>query len=168
TASLKGKFMDSGNVVIEARSRAQSSGPAFDVSVQITDVDMASMDDLFRAYGNFNVASGQFAFYSELAVAHGAVTGYVKPLFKDIAVYAPPSADRSVGHRIYVKVVGVVAKVLKNRTRHEVATRANISGRLDDPKVSVVQVAVRLVQNAFFKSILPGLEKETQQAERAG
>jgi len=49
----------------------------------------------------------------------------------------------------------------------EVATRADVSGRLDDPKVSTVQVVVRLIQNAFFKAILPGLEHETEQAERA-
>src|SRR5262249_61116084 len=49
TASLKGKFMDSGNVVIEARSRAQSYGPAFDVSVQLPDVDKGSVDDRFRS-----------------------------------------------------------------------------------------------------------------------
>jgi hypothetical protein len=165
TASFKGKFMGSGSATVDVRSRAEKGGPAFDVSLRITDVDLSTMSDLFRAYGHFDVASGQFAFYSELAIAHGAITGYVKPLFKDISVYAPPTEkDRTITHRLYVKVVGVMAKVLKNRTRQEVATRADISGRLDNPQVSVVQVAVHLVQNAFFKAILPGLERETEQA----
>jgi hypothetical protein len=168
TASLKGKFMGSGNAVVDAKSRAEKSGPAFDVSVRITDVSMSTMNDLFRAYGNFDVASGQLAVYSELAIAHRAITGYVKPLFKDITVYAPEKdKDKSIRHKMYEKVVGVVAKVLKNRPRKEVATRADITGRLDDPKVSTVQVAVRLIQNAFFKAILPGLERETGHAERA-
>ncbi|HXJ77074.1 MAG TPA: DUF748 domain-containing protein [Candidatus Methylomirabilis sp.] len=164
TASVKGKFMDSGNIQMDVRSRAAGSGPAFDVSVRITDVNLEAMNDLFRAYGKFDVASGQFAFYSELAIAHGQISGYVKPLFKDITVYAAPTEDRSLTHRLYVKVVGAVAKILKNRPRREVATRADISGRVDDPKVSALQVAVRLVENAFFKAILPGLEKETERA----
>ena len=63
--------------------------------------------------------------------------------------------------------MGAASKVLKNRTRKEVATRTAINGRLDNPKVSVMQVAVHLVQNAFFKAILPGLERETAEA-RAG
>jgi hypothetical protein len=168
TALLKGKFMDSGSAAVDVRSRAQESGPAFDVSVRITDVEMSTMNDLFRAYGHFDVASGQLAVYSEVAVAHGAITGYVKPLFKDITVYAPQKdKNKSVTHKVYEKVVGAMAKVLKNRTREEVATRATISGRLDDPKVSPLQVVVRLIQNAFFKAILPGLERETEQAERA-
>jgi hypothetical protein len=168
TASLKGSFMGSGSAQIDARSRAQPTGPAFDISVRITDVSLPVMNDLFRAYGNFDVASGEFAFFSELTVAHGAITGYLKPLFKDITV-APPKQDEnaSLSHRLYEKVVGTVAKILKNRPRQEVATRADVSGRLDDPKVSTVQVVVRLIQNAFFKAILPGLEHETEQAARA-
>jgi len=114
------------------------------------------------------VASGQFEFFSELTVAHGAIAGYVKPLFKDITV-GPPKKDEnaSLSHKVYEKVVGAMAKILKNRPRKEVATRADVSGRLDDPKVSTVQVVTRLIQNAFFKAILPGLEHETQQAEQA-
>jgi hypothetical protein len=170
-ASLKGNFMGSGSATVDARSRGEKSpksGPAFDVTVQITDVNMSTMNDLFRAYGNFDVSSGEFAFYSELAIAHGAVTGYVKPLFKDITVGAPEKAQHTtIKHKIYEKLVGAAAKILKNRPRKEVATRANISGRLDNPKVSPVQVAVRLIQNAFFKAILPGLEKETEQARAA-
>jgi hypothetical protein len=167
TASLKGTFMDSGGAAVDVRSRAKESGPAFDVSVRITDVKMSTMNDLFRAYGNFDVASGQLAVYSELAIAHGAITGYVKPLFKDITVYAPEKdKDKSVRHKMYERVVGAMAKILKNRPRKEVATRATISGRLDDPKVSPLQVVVHLIQNAFFKAILPGLERETEQAER--
>ncbi len=167
TASLAGRFMDSGSALVDVRSRAEASGPAFDVSVRITDVSMPTMNDVFRAYGDFDVASGQFAFFSELAVAHGAITGYVKPLFKDITVYASEQdKGRSVAHKVYERVVGAVAKLLKNRPREEVATRATISGRLDDPKVSPVQVVVGLIQNAFFKAILPGLERETERAER--
>jgi len=63
-------------------------------------------------------------------------------------------------------VVGVASKILKNRPRKEVATKADIKGRLDDPKVSPMQVVVHLIQNAFFKAILPGLEKERAESAR--
>jgi hypothetical protein len=167
TASLKGSFMGSGSALVDARSHAQPTGPAFDVSVRITDVNLPTMNDLFRAYGKFEVASGQFEFFSELTIAHGAITGYVKPLFRGVTVGGPAKdQDPSLSHRLYEKVIGAMAKILRNRPRSEVATRADVSGRLDDPKVSTVQVVVRLIQNAFFKAILPGLEHETEQAER--
>jgi hypothetical protein len=49
-------------------------------------------------------------------------------------------------------------KILKNQPRGEVATVATISGRLDQPQFSKWQVIGHLLQNAFFKAILPGFD----------
>ena len=168
TAKIEAKFMGTGSAVVDVRTSAEKSGPAMNVSVKIADVSLTTMNDLLRAHGKFDVSSGQFSFYSELNIDNGAITGYVKPMFKDIAVHDPNhQQDNSFGHKVYEKVVGVAAKILKNRTRKEVATRAEVKGRVDDPKVSPMQVVVHLIQNAFFKAILPGLERETQRAESA-
>ena len=165
TAKLQGKFMGTGSTVVDGKFQAERSGPAFDLSIRITDVSMPSMNDVFRAYGNFDVAAGEFSFFSEMAVHDGAITGYVKPLFKDITVYDPEKdKDKTFTHKVYERVVGGVAKILKNRSREEVATRADISGRLDNPNVKPSEVIIRLIQNAFFKAILPGLERETRRA----
>ena len=167
TAKIAGKFMGSGNANLDLKTRPEKSGPAIDVSVRIDQVSLPTMNDLLRAYGKFDVASGEFSFYSELTVDNGEITGYVKPLFKDIAVSNPQNdGDKSFKHKVYEKVVGVASKILKNRPRKEVATKADIKGRLDDPKVSPMQVVVHLIQNAFFKAILPGLEKERAESAR--
>jgi hypothetical protein len=34
------------------------------------------------------------------------------------------------------------------------------AGRLDNPKVSAMEAIARLVENAFFKAILPGFDRE--------
>jgi hypothetical protein len=70
--------------------------------------------------------------------------------------------NKPMVRKVYERLVGGAAKVLENRPHEQVATRAEISGRLDNPQVSVVDVILRLVQNAFFKAIVPGLEPETR------
>lgn len=167
TAKLQGKFMGSGSTIVDAKFHAEHSGPAFELSIRITDVSMPTMNDLFRAYGNFDVAAGQFSFFSEMAVHDGVITGYVKPIFKDITVYdSEKDKNKSFTHKVYERAVGGVAKLLKNRSHEEVATRADISGRLDNPNVNPAEVIVRLIQNAFFKAIVPGLERETKREPR--
>ena len=167
TAHLRGKFMGTGPGIVEATFLADTAGPAFDLSTRIDDVDMPSMNDLFRAYGKFDVAAGRFFFYSELHVHAGAITGYVKPFFRDMVVYDPhQDNDKTAVRKMYERVVGGVAKILQNRPREEVATKAEVSGRLDNPKVSTIEVIVRLVQNAFFRAILPGFERETSRLAR--
>ena len=95
------------------------------------------------------------------------ITGYVKPLFKDMKIYASDQEKgKPLSRKLYEGLVGVVAKLLENRSREEVATKAGVSGRLDNPRVSVVDVVTRLVGNAFFKAILPGFDFESARADR--
>jgi hypothetical protein len=125
------------------------------------------LNDLLRAYGRFDASAGRFYFYSELSAKDGAITGYVKPLFKDLKIY---SSEQEEGkpplRKMYEGVVAGVAKLLKNHPRDQVATKAEISGRTDNPNVSTVDVVTRLVQNAFFKAILPGFDLEAARAAR--
>ena len=165
-AHLKGQFMGTGTAIVEATFRAETAGPAFDLSIRIDDVDMPSMNDLFRAYGKFDVAAGRFFFYSELSAHDGAITGYVKPFFKDMIVYDPrQDKDKTVLHKMYERVVGGVAKILGSRPKEGVATKTEVSGRLDNPQVSTIETIVKLIENAFFKSILPGFDREVARTE---
>jgi hypothetical protein len=125
------------------------------------------LNDLFRAYGRFDTANGYFFLYSELDAKDGLVTGYIKPLFKDLKVYdKQQDKSKPLARKMYERIVSGVAKVLKNRPRDEVATKAEVLGRIDDPKVGTVAAVVRLVQNAFFKAILPGFDAEVARAAR--
>ena len=165
-AKLKGAFMGSGTATAEGTFKAEKSGPVFDIDVRIEEVDVTKLNDIFRAYGRFDAAAGRFYFYSELGARDGVVTGYIKPLFKDLKIYSKEQdKSKSVARKMYERVVGGVAKVLKNRPRDEVATKAEVVGRIDNPKVGTVAALLRLVENAFFKAILPGFDLE---ASRAG
>ena len=167
-AKLKGAFMGDGTATAEATFKSEKSGPAFDIGVRIEEVDVTRLNDLFRAYGRFDASAGRFFFYSELSANDGVVTGYVKPLFKDLKIYdKQQDKSKPVVRRIYERVVSGVAKILKNRERDEVATKADVIGRIDNPRVSTVDAVVRLVQNAFFKAILPGFDLEVSRAGRS-
>jgi hypothetical protein len=56
---------------------------------------------------------------------------------------------------------------MKNVPRKDVATEIDVSGRLDHPETSTVQTIVKLIQNAFFKAILPGFDREVHQSGRS-
>jgi hypothetical protein len=102
-----------------------------------------------------------------VSVRRGAVNGYVKPLFKDVNVYSPEQDKRkNVFRKLYEGIVDGLAWILENRPREEVATKTDISGTLSDPQASALEVLVRLIQNAFFKAILPGLERSAQVSNR--
>jgi hypothetical protein len=158
-AKLIGKFMGSGPASADFKLRPTRPGPDFDLAVEIEETDLKTMNDLLRAHGNFDVTAGRFSMYTELSVRDRRMSGYVKPLFQDMTVYdARQDRDKNVLRKVYEGVVGGISRVLQNRPRDEVATRIEISGPLDKPNAGVIETVVGLVQNAFFKAILPGFE----------
>jgi Domain of Unknown Function (DUF748) len=166
-ATLTGRFLGSGATTVEATFRPETKGPDFTVNAKIENTDMRKMNDLLRAHAKFDVTSGVFSVFSELRVHDARVDGYVKPLFHDLKVYdKEKDADKSLGEKVKEKAVDIASKVLKNRPRKDVATVADISGPLENPRTSTWQALIRLVENAFIKAILPGFQREATQSER--
>jgi len=158
-AKLTGKFMGNGPASAAFKLLPTRPGPDFDLAVEIEETDLRTMNDLLRAHGNFDVTGGRFSMYAEISVKDRRMSGYVKPLFQDMTVYdAKQDRDKTALRKVYEGVVGGVSRVLQNRPREEVATRVEISGPLEKPNTSIIEAIVGLVQNAFFKAILPGFE----------
>jgi uncharacterized protein DUF748 len=164
-ATVSGRFMGNGDTKVLAHFRPEVEGPDFDMKVAIEGTDLTTMNDMLRAHGKFDVVAGNFSFYSELAVKHGRIQGWVKPLFKDVKAYDPAQdRQKSVGRKLYEKVITGVSKVMKNVPRKEVATEIDISGPIENPQSSALQAIIKLIQNAFFKAILPGFDRDVKGA----
>jgi hypothetical protein len=160
---IKGLFMGTGDTLISATFRPETKSPDFDMNIKIENTELRTLNDLLRAYGNFDVTDGLFSLYSELSVKNGAIQGYIKPLFRDMKVYdARQDKEKSAFQKLYEGLVGGVAKLLENRPRAEVATQVEISGPIENPKTSTWETVVKLIQNAFIKAILPGFERQVR------
>jgi hypothetical protein len=162
TGKATGKFMGSGGATeVTFTARPNPKGPDFDLRVAIADTDMRLLNDLWRAYGNFDVVGGLFSFYCELTVRDGIVQGYVKPLFYKMDVFdRRQDKEKSLFRKLYEGVIGGLSWLLRNTPRKEVATTVPVHGKLNNPQTSTLDTILGLVQNAFFKAILPGFERE--------
>jgi hypothetical protein len=166
-AKVTGQFMGSGQTVVGATFRPETNGPDFTLAGSIENTQMRAMNQLLRAHGNIDVVHGFFSVYTEARVKNGAVRGYVKPLIRDLDVYdAEQDREKGLFQKIYEGVVGGVSQLLENVPRDEVATKANISGPIENPQASTWQVLVNLIQNAFFQAILPGFERQVGSSRR--
>lgn len=160
-ARVTGKFMGSGATRAQAAFRPENKGPDFDLNVSVENTDMRAMNELWRAYGNFDVVSGNFSLYSEITIRQGKIDGYLKPLFSDMKVYdRRQDQEKSFFRKTYEALVGGLSGLLKNTPRKEVATKVPITGDVEAPQTHTWQTIVKLVQNAFFRAILPGFEQE--------
>jgi hypothetical protein len=137
------------------------------VAASIENTEMTALNPLLRPYGRLDAAGGFFSVYTEMRVKNRAVQGYVKPLIRDLDVYdARQDREKNLFQKLYEAAGGGVSELLKNFPRDEVATKADIAGPLENPQASSWQVVVTLIQNASFKAILPGFERELGRARR--
>jgi len=156
---MTGKFMGSGRTEFKGTFRPEKPRPDFHLNVKIVKTNVESFNNVLRAYGDMDTHRGMFAFFSQLAVKDNQIHGYVKPLLKDVEVYDPEQdKDKPLTKKMYEAVVGGVLGLLENKPRNEAATVTNLSGPVENPHANTWQVVGNLVQNAFFKAILPGFE----------
>jgi hypothetical protein len=166
-ARLTGRLMGSGETVVTATLRPETNGPDFDLSARIEEMDLRQLNDVLRAHAQIDLASGLFSMYSEMHVKDGRVEGYVKPLLRGLKAYDPAQdQEKSIGQKIKEKAVNIAGKLLRNRPRSEVATVVPITGPLENPKANTWETIITLLQNAFFKAILPGFIEEARGASR--
>jgi hypothetical protein len=159
--AASGKFNGTGPASLDAVFRPRTKSPDFDLAVRVENTDLRGMNDLLKAKGGVDVVKGSLSYYSEIAVRNDAIDGYVKVLFNDLDVYSRAQDEKkSLRSQSKEVVADALAKVLENRGTDEVATKASISGPLEDPKADTLEIIGKLVQNAFFKAILPGLDRD--------
>lgn len=157
---LKGMLMGTGETKIEGAFRPETKSPDFALNIRVWKTQVKSLSDMLRAYGGVKLESGVFSVFSEMKVRNGEIEGYIKPLFKDVKAYDPTAGDDSgLLKKIYAKIINAASEVLKNTPRGEVATKAEVSGPVENPNASTWDVVITLIQNAFFDAILPGFER---------
>jgi hypothetical protein len=128
---------------------------------------LQSLNDLLKAYGRFDVAAGQFSLFSQVGVRDGEMSGYVKPLFSKLKVYNyAQDKNKPVLNQAYQMAVGAASHLFKNPSTKQVATQVYLGGSLKSPGVSSWQALLQLLQNAFFKAILPGFDRQVNQVSR--
>src|SRR6185369_1351744 len=59
--SLTGAFMGTGETVISGTFRPEIKSPDFDLNIKIERTQMRALNNLLRAYGNFDVTAGLFS-----------------------------------------------------------------------------------------------------------
>ncbi|MGC3975065.1 MAG: DUF748 domain-containing protein [Nitrospira sp.] len=156
--TLHGLLMGSGRTDITGAFRPETKSPDFDLHIKVVKTPAKSLNPALRAHSGTDVVAGVFSVFSEMKVKNGKVDGYLKPLYKDVTAYDPEQdKDKGLFTKIFEKTIDVASSVLKN-DRGDVATKADVTGPVENPQASTWEVVATLFTNAFFDAVLPGLE----------
>lgn len=132
--------------------------PTFDMSAEIKNLNLPELNDLLRAYGNFDVKKGNFSVYTEFAGKDGNFGGYVKPVLKDLDIVQWNKEEGDFKQILWETLVAGVAEVLQNHREDQLATKVSIKGTFNDPSVNLWRAISYVLRNAFVHALKPSID----------
>ncbi|MEH6497894.1 MAG: DUF748 domain-containing protein [Pseudoalteromonas distincta] len=141
----------------------------FEVRFRATEVDLTQLNDFASAYGKFDFSSGNGELVVEAQADDSQLTGYIKPLLRNVEVFDfeqdVQNEDKGFFRGVWEAIVGAGGAVVKNRKRDQIATRVNLSGSLQNADVSPLQAFFGILRNGFIEAFNAGFEEAPPETE---
>jgi hypothetical protein len=135
--------------------------PTFHMGMRLLGLDVTKINDLARAYGKFDFERGWFDFVVESEAREGLLTGYAKPLFRNLKIFSLTEdiKDENVLQVFWQALVGGITSLLKNQPRDQFGTLIPFSGDLSGATTTDILATLgNVLRNAFVRAYLPRLE----------
>ncbi|MEM6263113.1 MAG: DUF748 domain-containing protein [Bacteroidota bacterium] len=156
--SAQGVSVGGGALAIKGRLNVLQQIPDMDYELTFEEADLSAFNDLARAYAFVDVERGNLSIYNELAVQNGEIQGYVKPVITDLKMIKLSEDIQQPVQMLWEGVAGVLTEIFENQPQDQFATKAPLSGNLEEVETQVWPTIFGIVKNAFFKAVTRKVE----------
>ncbi|MDY0833207.1 MULTISPECIES: DUF748 domain-containing protein [unclassified Pseudomonas] len=170
-ARFDGKALFLGQAPLEATATFDplSNFENFEFRFRARDIELKRMNDFASAYGKFDFSAGNGDLVVEAQAEKGQLTGYIKPLLRDVEVFNwqqdVENKDKGIFRSIWEAVVGVSETVLKNQRKNQFATRVELSGNVHQQDISAFQAFLQILRNGFVQAFNARYEQPKPSAD---
>jgi len=168
TVKATGLVMDQAKLEYNMTLDPFSYRPTFHMATRLLGLDVTKINDLAVSYGKFNFKRGWFDLVVEADSKEGQLSGYAKPLFRNLKVFsvAEDIKEDNVLQFFWQALVGAATTVFKNYPRDQFGTLIPFSGNLSGGTTTGIPAAVgNVLRNAFIRAYLPRLENGQEDVE---
>jgi uncharacterized protein DUF748 len=154
--ALEASFMSSGRIYAAGHIRPFQGVKDLDLTFKLSDLQLRSLNPLFRQYGHKEVAAGQLSVNSHVTVRADHVSGFVEPVLTGLKVATPPADKKNPS-----LLPGVFQSAIKGTTKllsaspHSVSPRVDLSGPVDKGRPGLGALLVQLGQKSFLNGFEP-------------
>jgi hypothetical protein len=142
--------------------------PTFHMALRVLGLDVTRLNDLALTYGKFDFKRGWLDLVIETDSKEGQMTGYVKPLFRDLRVFSlnKDIKQDNVLQFFWQALVGAVTTVFKNQPRDQFGTLIPFSSNATGATTTDILATLgNVLRNAFVRAYLPRLQSGQQQVD---
>jgi hypothetical protein len=161
TVQATGMVMDQAKMEFKMALDPFSYRPTFHLALRLLGLEVTRLNDLALTYGKFDFKGGWFDLVVETEAKEGQITGYVKPLFRNLTVFSL-SKDLKGDNLLrffWQALIGATSRVLTNPSRDQFGTLINFTGDASGSTSEDILATVgNILRNAFIRAYLPRLE----------
>ena len=162
--TMTGRAFESAPLETRVKLDPWKEKATFDLAARMQTVPLTKLNEFVEAYGKFSFEKGTLSVTSELAASNGKLTGYIKPLFDDIAIINLNDAKTNPLKLAWESVVAGVSRVFRNQPKNRFATKIPISGTFDKPNVNVLATLGNILKNEFVRAFTTEFEGNVEPA----
>jgi hypothetical protein len=160
-----GLAMDQANFDLRMTLDPFSYRPTFHLATRLIGLDVTKINDLAVEYGNFDFQRGWFDLVVEADSKEGRLTGYAKPLFRNLKVFSLREDFRGNPFQaLWQALVGTTAAIFKNQPRDQFGTLIPFTGDTTGTSPDFLATLGNVLRNAFVRAYLPRLERGSDAA----
>ena len=156
-----GRVMDQAKLEFKMALDPFSYRPTFHLALRLLGLDVTRLNDLALNYGKFDFKRGWFDLVVETEAKEGQITGYVKPLFRNLQVFSLSKDLKgdNVLRFFWQALIGATTRVLTNPSRAQFGTLINFTGDASGSTSEDILATIgNTLRNAFIRAYLPRLE----------
>ncbi|WP_344786782.1 DUF748 domain-containing protein [Postechiella marina] len=156
-----------GNFVLDGKMDLVKKIPDVDMSFSLENASALALNDFTTHYAGIDFAEGEFNVFSEIAIANGYLTGYLKPLLKDSKLIS--AEQDGFLNTLWEGFVGFFKFLLKNKGNNTLATKVPISGDLNQVESKVWPTVWNIFKNGWIEAFQGSVDNEIdfKDAEKA-
>ncbi len=161
TVQAKGLAMDQAKIDFKMTLDPFSYRPTFHMGLRLLGLDVTKINDLLLTYGKFDFKRGWFDLVIEVDSKEGMMTGYVKPLFRNLKAFSLKQdvKEDTALQFFWQALVGGVTYLLKNQPRDQFGTLIPFRGDATGTTTTDILATLgNILRNAFIRAYMPRLE----------
>jgi hypothetical protein len=136
--------------------------PTFHMAMRLIGLDVTTLNELATTYGKFDFKRGWLDLVIETDSKEGQMTGYVKPLFRNLKVFSLTEDVKNddVLQFFWQALIGGTTELFKNRSRDQFGTRIPFTADPSGTSADILATLGNVFRNAFLRAYLPRLEND--------
>ena len=159
TIHAEGKPVKEGMLKVDVTLDPFPVEPTFSLKGEMTPIPLIDLNQLARAYGNFDFQSGTFAAAMQIKAEQGRFQGYITPVFDHMEIANSSKNSSNPVRFAWNELLDSIGHLLRNLPKDRFATMIPISGSVHQPQAAVMAAIGNVFKNAFvrpYSATVPG------------